>query len=126
MASIGGYAKSNIEIMEFDNNKPIYLQIVDGISEKILSGDLNAEDRLLSVREYGAQIGVNPNTVVRAYEKLTNDGIIYMKRGLGYYVSAAAKDVILEKERKEFIKNELPKLIKRMNLLNIDPKEVLK
>lgn len=112
--------------MEFDNNKPIYLQIVDGISEKILSGDLNAEDRLLSVREYGAQIGVNPNTVVRAYEKLTNDCIIYMKRGLGYYVSAAAKDVILEKERKEFIKNELPKLIKRMNLLNIDPKEVLK
>lgn len=112
--------------MEFDNNKPIYLQIVDGISEKILSGDLNAEDRLLSVREYGAQIGVNPNTVVRAYEKLTNDGIIYMKRGLGYYVSAAAKDVILEKERKEFIENELPKLIKRMNLLNIDPKEVLK
>lgn len=112
--------------MEFDSNKPIYLQIVDGICEKILSGDLSSEDRILSVREYGAQIGVNPNTVVRAYEKLTNDGIIYMKRGLGYYVSATARDVILEKERKDFIENELPKLIKRMNLLNIDLKDYLK
>lgn len=112
--------------MEFDSNKSIYLQIVDGICEKILSGDLTAEDRILSVREYGAMVGVNPNTVVRAYEKLTNDGIIYMKRGLGYYVSAAALDVILEKERKEFIENELPRLIKRMKLLNINPKEVLK
>lgn len=111
--------------MDFDNNKPIFLQIVDGICEKILSGELKAEDRIPSVREYGAQIGVNPNTVVRSYEKLTSEGIIYMKRGLGYFVSTEAKEIVLEKERKEFIENEFPKMLKRMKLLNINPKELL-
>ena len=52
--------------MEFRDNKPIYLQISDVICEKILSGELKAEDRLMSVREYGALIGVNPNTMMMA------------------------------------------------------------
>ena len=72
--------------MEFSENRPIYLQISDVICEKILSGELRAEDRLMSVREYGALIGVNPNTMMRTYEKLTNDGMIYNKRGIGYFV----------------------------------------
>ena len=69
--------------MEFDSNKSIYLQIYDAICESILSGRLCADSRIASVREYGAEIGVNPNTVMRSYEKLTNDGIIYNKRGIG-------------------------------------------
>ena len=73
--------------MEFDSNKPIYLQISDRLCERILSGDLKPEDRILSVRELGAEIGVNPNTVARSYEKLTDAGIIYTKRGLGYFVA---------------------------------------
>ena len=61
--------------MEFNSNKAIYLLISDIICEKILSGELKADDRIPSVREYGASIGVNPNTVMRTYEKLTNEGI---------------------------------------------------
>ena len=72
--------------MEFRDNKPIYLQISDVICEKILSGELKAEDRLMSVREYGALIGVNPNTMMRTYEKLTDDGVIYNKHGIVYFV----------------------------------------
>ncbi|MBQ3847127.1 MAG: GntR family transcriptional regulator, partial [Bacteroidales bacterium] len=56
--------------MEFSENKPIYLQISETISERILSGEVKPEDRIPSVREYGASIGVNPNTVMRSYEKL--------------------------------------------------------
>ena len=52
--------------MEFNANKSIYLQIADAICEKILSGEFKSEDRILSVREYGAEIGVNPNTVMRS------------------------------------------------------------
>ena len=48
--------------MEFNQNKPIYLQIADGINEKILSGELKEGDRILSVRELGGELGVNPNT----------------------------------------------------------------
>lgn len=81
--------------MEFNSNKAIYLQISDIICEKILSGELKADDRIPSVREYGASIGVNPNTVMRTYEKLTNEGIIYNKRGIGYFIGEKAKDIVL-------------------------------
>ena len=74
--------------MNFNTEKPIYLQIVDVISDRILSGELKGGDRIPSVREYGADIGVNPNTMMRSYEKLTADGIIYNKRGIGYFVSS--------------------------------------
>ncbi|MBR1575763.1 MAG: GntR family transcriptional regulator [Bacteroidales bacterium] len=111
--------------MDFDNNKPIYLQISDNLCEHILAGDLRAEDRILSVRELGAEIGVNPNTVARAYEKLTDAGIIYTKRGLGYYVAPGAREVVLEAERKAFLETEWPKLLKRASLLDIDLKKLL-
>ena len=78
--------------MEFDNNKPIYLQISDSLCERILSGELKPEDRILSVRELGSELGVNPNTVARSYEKLTDAGIISTKRGLGYFVAPGAKE----------------------------------
>ena len=111
--------------MEFDSNKPIYLQISDSLCERILSGELKPEDRILSVRELGAEIGVNPNTVARSYEKLTDAGIIYTKRGLGYFVAPGAKEVVLEAERKSFLENEWPKLLKRAELLDIDLKKLL-
>lgn len=111
--------------MEFDPNKPIYLQICDSICEQILSGSLSPESRILSVREYGASIGVNPNTVARSYEKLTDAGIIYNKRGIGYFVAAPAKDIILDQQRRDFLENEVPAFLKRMRLLGIDPSEIL-
>ena len=107
--------------MEFSENRPIYLQISDVICEKILSGELRAEDRLMSVPEYGALIGVNPNTMMRTYEKLTNDGIIYNKRGIGYFVCPGARETVLANERKSFMENELPAILKRIQLLEIDP-----
>ena len=107
--------------MEFRDNKPICLQIGDVICEKILSGELKAEDRLMSVREYGALIGVNPNTMMRTYEKLTDDGVIYNKRGIGYFVCPDARKTVLANERKSFMENELPAILKRIQLLEIDP-----
>jgi DNA-binding transcriptional regulator YhcF (GntR family) len=111
--------------MEFDSNKPIYLQISDSLCERILSGELKPEDRILSVRELGAEIGVNPNTVARSYEKLTDAGIIYTKRGLGYFVAPGAKEIVLDAERKSFLENEWPKLLKRAELLDIDLKKLV-
>lgn len=111
--------------MEFNSNKSIYLQICDNICEKILSGELQPEARIPSVREYGAEIGVNPNTVMRSYEKLTGEGIIYNKRGIGYFISPDALETVLATQRKDFLENELPQILRRMKLLGIDPKEVL-
>ena len=49
--------------MEFNDNRSIYIQIYDSICERILGGELKADERIMSVREYGAEIGVNPNLV---------------------------------------------------------------
>lgn len=107
--------------MEFNSNKSIYLQICDSICERILSGDLAPDARIPSVREYGAEIGVNPNTIMRSYEKLTSEGIIYNKRGIGYFISHDAREIVLEAQRKDFLENELPAIRRRMALLGLDP-----
>lgn len=110
--------------MEFNPNKAIYLQIRDSICEKILSGELKSDDRIPSVRDFGASIGVNPNTVMRTYERLTMEGVIFNKRGIGYFIAEGARDIVLESYRKEFLEDELPVVIRKMELLELDPKEL--
>ena len=112
--------------MDFNSNRSIYLQICDSVCERILSGNLAPDERIPSVREYGAEIGVNPNTVMRSYEKLTGDGIIYNKRGIGYFISQDAKETVLEKYRKEFLEEQVPELRRKMELLGLDPLEIFK
>ena len=111
--------------MDFNQNKPIYLQIADSICEKILSGEYLPDERILSVRELGVSLGVNPNTIARVYEHLQGMEIIYNKRGIGYFVAPDAPERILQMQRDEFLKNELPAMVKKMKLLGI-PLEVLK
>ncbi len=106
--------------MDFHGEKPIYLQIADVFCENILAGALKADDRIPSVREYGAQIGVNPNTVMRVYEKLTADEIIYNKRGIGYFVSPDARKKILEVQKTEFLEKDVPAIRRKMELLGLD------
>ena len=110
--------------MDFNQNKLIYLQIADSICEKILQGEYLPDSRILSVRELGVNLGVNPNTIARVYDHLQGMEIIYNKRGIGYFVSPDAPQKIIQLQREEFIKNELPAIVKKMKLLGI-PLEVL-
>lgn len=112
--------------MEFNSNKAIYLQICDSICERILSGSLEPDSRIPSVREYGAEIGVNPNTVMRSYEKLTGEGIIYNRRGIGYFISTDARRIVLETQKNEFLESEWPLIVKKIDLLGISLEELLK
>ena len=110
--------------MEFNAHKPIYLQICDQLYGQILSGELKADDRLLSVRDLGIELGVNPNTIMRSYETMTNAGIIYNKRGIGYFIAPEAKDIVLRQMRDEFLEKELPEVVKKMKLLGISLDDV--
>lgn len=112
--------------MEFDSTRPIYVQIGDSVCDKILRKELLPDDRILPVREMGAQIGVNPNTVARSYEKLMDAGIIYNKRGMGFYVAPDALKTVLDRERRAFLETELPRFRKRAELLGLDAGELLK
>ena len=106
--------------MEFNNNTPIYIQIYDWLCEELLNDSLLENGRLKSVRELGADIGVNPNTIMRTYEKLTNDNIIYNKRGIGYFFYEDAKTKILSEQREQFINEEVPRILKKMELLGLN------
>jgi Predicted transcriptional regulators len=111
--------------MEFDANKPIYIQIADNLCDRILTGEFKPGGRIPSVREWGAQIGVNPNTVARSYEILTDRKVIFNQRGIGFFVDGAAIDVIREAERRKFIDEELPLLRSRAALLGINLKDYI-
>lgn len=112
--------------MQFKNNAPIYTQLVDLIYDKILSGQWSEAERIPSVREFGEQLSVNPNTVLRAYDQLQNEDIIIMRRGVGYFLLEGARSIVLSKQREIFIKNELPVLKTRLENLGISPEELMK
>ena len=112
--------------MEYNDHKPIYLQIVDLIQEKILRGEWPEEERIPSVREMGVMVGVNPNTIVRSYQLLESKDIIYNKRGLGYYVKEGAVCYIKESIKRDFIANELPLFKAKAEMLGISKDELIK
>lgn len=111
--------------MDFNQHKPIYLQIVEQIEDKILSGALKADERIDSVREMATALGVNPNTVMRSYEFLERGEVIYNKRGVGFFISTEARDKIKFSRKKNFLENEIPTLFAKMNLLEVDIEEVV-
>lgn len=110
--------------MDFQKQKPIYLQIADRLMEQILGGQV--DDRMPSVRDVAALMGVNPNTVVRTFDHLQTAEIIYNRRGVGYFVSADAKERILAAQRREFLEEELPAIRQRLKALNISTHELIK
>ena len=105
--------------MNFSDNQSIYLQITEFVKEQILLDIWKTEEKIPSVRDLAADLQVNPNTVMRAYDFLQQEGIIYNKRGLGNYVSHDAKEKILTLRRERFLQSELPALFRNLSLLNI-------
>ncbi|MBQ7869362.1 MAG: GntR family transcriptional regulator [Prevotella sp.] len=110
--------------MIFSNDKAIYLQMADRLCDEILAGTYGADGRIPSVREYAVMLEVNTNTAVKAYDALARDGIIYNRRGLGYFVSPEARDTIMQSRRREFIDRTLPEMFRNMRLLGIGIDEV--
>lgn len=80
--------------MNFKESKAIYLQIADRICDEILLGQFAEEERIPSVREYATIVEVNANTVMRSFDYLQSQNIIYNKRGIGYFVATGARELI--------------------------------
>lgn len=110
--------------MDFQENKPIYIQIVDKIMDDILAGIYTEEGRLPSVREYGSMVEVNANTVMRSYDYLQQRDIIYNRRGIGYFVAKGAREAILNHRRRSFLDSEMPYFFGRLKSLGLSPDEL--
>jgi DNA-binding transcriptional regulator YhcF (GntR family) len=111
--------------MQFRESQAIYLQIADYVCEKILLQEWKPEERIPSVRELAVQLEVNPNTVMRTFEFLQQQEIIYNQRGIGYFVSAGAVQQAIQYRKQEFTDKDLPQLFRTMYLLGMTPQDLL-
>ncbi|GAB3919803.1 GntR family transcriptional regulator [Larkinella terrae] len=110
--------------MDFQDKRAIYLQIADYVCDKILLAQWPPGIRILSVRDLGVELEVNPNTVMRTYDFLQQKGIIYNKRGIGYFAADDADDRIKSYRREQFLETELPHFFRNLYLLNISLEEI--
>ncbi len=111
--------------MDFNNRKPIYRQIVDYCFTLILSGEWKPALRVPSVRELAATLAVNSHTVLKAYEYLQDEHIIFPKRGMGFYLATDAAERVNDARSAEFYDTSLKELFREMDLLDISISDLL-
>ena len=110
--------------MQFRESIAIYLQIADYICERILLKQWKSDERIPAVRELAVQLEVNPNTVMRTYEFLQGQNIIYNQRGIGYFVSKEGMKNATQYRKSELVEKELPNIFRNIYLLGMDLDEL--
>lgn len=103
----------------FHQKYPVYICIANFLCEKLVRGEFKPTERFLSVRDCAALTGVNPNTVAKSFELLTEKGVIINHRGVGYFVSENAVEIIKDLERAHFLQEELPAFQAKAEMLDI-------
>jgi GntR family transcriptional regulator len=112
--------------MEFNENQAIYLQIADYFCENILQKKWQKGEKIPSIREIAVKVEVNPNTAIRTFNYLQDQGIIYNKRGIGYFVADDGFEKTLELKKQQFIQEELPKMFRMLDLVKLDFEDLKK
>ena len=109
---------------EWNDSQPIYRQLRDRGIHMILDGVLKEGDPLPSVRNVAAEYRVNPLTVLKAYQQLVDEDLVEMRRGLGMFVKAGARDLLLIGERQKFLTDEWPRVAEKIQRLGLTEKEL--
>jgi GntR family transcriptional regulator len=110
---------------EWNDNQPIYRQLRDRVVAMILDGVLQEGDPVPSVRNVAAEYRVNPLTVLKSYQELVDDGLVEKRRGLGMFVNAGARKLLLQGERQKFLAEEWPRIKETIQRLGLTPEELL-
>jgi len=108
----------------FDNERPIYIQLIEKIRLEIISGKLKSNERIPAVRELALTARVNPNTMQKALMELEKEGLVYTERTNGKYVTE--DEQLIEKIKKEFAQEKVNNYLKDMENLGISYEEALK
>ena len=110
--------------MNFDGEKPIYLQITEQIEDAILTEAFPEETQIPSTTEISATYRINPATALKGINRLVEEGMVYKKRGLGMFVSRGAKEKIMEKRKRDFYANFVVSLLEEAEKLGITRREL--
>ena len=110
---------------EWNDGQPIYRQLRDRVVAMILDDVLKEGDPLPSVRNVAAESRVNPLTVLKAYGALAGEELVETRRGLGMFVKAGARDLLLQGERQKFLAEQWPRIAATIQRLGLTPEELL-
>ena len=110
---------------EWNDSQPIYRQLRDQVVAMILDGVLKEGDVLPSVRTVAADYRVNPLTVLKGYQQLVDEELVETRRGLGMFVKAGARDLLLKSERQKFLDEEWPRVFATIHRLGLKAEELL-
>ena len=108
---------------KIDNNKPVYIQLVEQLKVKIISGEIELDSKLDSVRSLAADAMVNPNTMQKALAELEREGFVYSKRTSGRFVTD--NNELIENERKNLVKENVKKTLDTLINLGYTNEEIL-
>src|ERR1700690_448922 len=110
---------------EWNDGQPIYRQVRDRVVDLILEGALKEGDPLPSVREAAAEYRINPITVLKGYQQLVEEQFVETRRGLGMFINAGARDLLLQAERQKFLAEQWPRVFATIQRLGLKPKDLL-
>jgi GntR family transcriptional regulator len=110
---------------EWNDSQPIYRQLRDRVVAMILDGDLKEGDPLPSVRTVAAEYRVNPLTVLKGYQQLVDEQLVESRRGLGIFINAGARALLLRGERLKFLAEEWPRIQATIQRLGLSPDDLL-
>ena len=110
---------------EWNDSQPIYRQLRDRVVAMILDGVLKEGDPLPSVRNVAAEYRVNPLTVLKGYQQLVDEKLVESRRGLGMFINAGARELLLRGERQKFLTEEWPRVSATIQRLGLTPEELL-
>ena len=111
--------------MQWDINseRPVYLQLIEQIQARIISGYYKPGDKLSSVRELATETKVNPNTMQKALSELERTGLIYTNRTSGRFITS--DETMIQKLKEQSAREQIKEFIERMKLLGYPPGETL-
>jgi GntR family transcriptional regulator len=110
---------------EWNDSQPIYRQLRDRVVAMILDGVLKEGDPLPSVRTVAADYRVNPLTVLKGYQQLVDEGLVETRRGLGMFINAGARNLLLQGERQKFLLEDWPRIHATIQRLGLKAEELL-
>jgi GntR family transcriptional regulator len=110
---------------EWNDGQPIYRQLRDRVVAMILEGVLKEGDPLPSVRNVATEFRVNPLTVLKSYQQLVDEELVEKRRGLGMFIKAGARNLLLQGERQRFLQEEWPRIRATIQRLGLKPEELL-
>ena len=110
---------------EWNDSQPIYRQLRDRFAAMILEDVFKEGDALPSVRSVAAEYRVNPLTVLKGYQQLVDEGVVESRRGLGMFVNAGARAMLLKSERRKFLGEEWPRIFQEIQRLGLKAEELL-